>query len=122
MEEADKLRGKYEEAMDDDFNTADAISAIFELVKLANTTADASSTKAYVSFLKKNIEKLCDVLGIITEKKEEVLDSEIEEMIEARQQARKEKNFALADEIRGKLLDMGIVLEDTREGVKWKRV
>ena len=121
----DKLRdleAKAEGAMDDDFNTADAISVVFELVKLANTTADASSTKAYVSFLKKNIEKLCDVLGIITEKKEEVLDSDIEEMIAARQQARKDKNFALADEIRGKLLDMGIVLEDTREGVKWKRV
>ena len=121
MEEAGRLLGRFEEAMDDDFNTADAISVVFELVKLANTTADASSTKAYVSFLKKNIEKLCDVLGIITEKKEEVLDSDIEEMIAARQQARKDKNFALADEIRGKLLDMGIVLEDTREGVKWKR-
>ena len=121
MEEADKLRGKYEEAMDDDFNTADAISAIFELVKLANTTADESSTREFVSYMKTMIEELCDVLGIITEKKEEVLDSEIEEMIEARQQARKEKNFALADEIRGKLLDMGIILEDTREGVKWKR-
>ena len=119
--EADKLRSKYEEAMDDDFNTADAISAIFELVKLANTTADESRTREFVSYMKTMIEELCDVLGIITEKKEEVLDSEIEEMIEARQQARKDKNFALADEIRGKLLDMGIVLEDTREGVKWKR-
>ena len=119
--EADKLRGKYEEAMDDDFNTADAISAIFELVKLANTTADESSTREFVSYMRTMIEELCDVLGIITEKKEEVLDSEIEEMIAARQQARKEKNFALADEIRGKLLDMGIILEDTREGVKWKR-
>ena len=122
MEEAGKLLGRFEEAMDDDFNTADAISVVFELVKLANTTADSGSTKAYVSFLKKNIEPLCDVLGIITEKKEEVLDSDIEEMIAARQQARKDKDFALADEIRGKLLDMGIVLEDTREGVKWKRV
>ena len=121
MEEADKLRAKYEEAMDDDFNTADAISAVFELVKLANTTASEESSREYVSYLKKMIEELCDVLGIITEKKEEVLDSQIEEMIAARQQARKEKNFALADEIRGKLLDMGIILEDTREGVKWKR-
>ena len=121
MEEADKLRGKYEEAMDDDFNTADAISAIFELVKLANTTADESSTREFVSYMKTMIEELCDVLGIITEKKEEVLDSEIEEMIEARQQARKEKNFALADEIRGKPVEGGIILEDTREGVKWKR-
>ena len=121
VEEVDKLRAKYEEAMDDDFNTADAISAVFELVKLANTTASEESSREYVSYLKKMIEELCDVLGIITEKKEEVLDSQIEEMIAARQQARKEKNFALADEIRGKLLDMGIILEDTREGVKWKR-
>ena len=122
MAEADGLRRKYEAAMEDDFNTADAISAVFELVKLANSTADENSTKAYVSCMKKMIEELCDVLGIITEKKEEVLDAEVEEMIAARQQARKDRNFALADEIRGKLLDMGIVLEDTREGVKWKRV
>lgn len=119
--EANALVQKYEAAMEDDFNTADAISAVFELVKLSNSTAGEDSTKAYVSYLKETIEKLCDVLGIITEKKEEVLDSEIEELIAARQQARKDKNFALADEIRGKLLDMGIVLEDTREGVKWKR-
>ena len=121
MVEVQKLREKYEAAMEDDFNTADAVSAIFELVKLANSTADASSTKSYISCLLKEIEQLCDVLGIITERKAEVLDSEIEEMIAARQQARKDRNFALADEIRGKLLDMGIVLEDTREGVKWKR-
>ena len=106
----------------DSFNTADAISAVFELVKLANSTADENSTKAYVSYLKKMIEELCDVLGLITEKKEEALDSQVEEMIAARQQARKEKNFALADQIRGQLLEMGIVLEDTREGVKWKRI
>ncbi|MCB7318362.1 cysteine--tRNA ligase [Lacrimispora sp. 210928-DFI.3.58] len=122
MEAAGKLKAKFEEAMDDDFNTADAVSAVFELVKLANSTAAAGSTKAYVSFLNKTIKELCDVLGIITERGKEALDSEIEEMIAARQQARKAKNFALADEIRGKLLDMGIVLEDTREGVKWKRV
>ena len=121
MVEVQKLREKYEAAMEDDFNTADAVSAIFELVKLANSTADASSTKSYISCLLKEIEQLCGVLGIITERKAEVLDSEIEEMIAARQQARKDRNFALADEIRGKLLDMGIVLEDTREGVKWKR-
>ena len=122
MAQADALRGKYEAAMDDDFNTADAISAVFELVKLANSTADADSTARYVSYLKDMIQDLCDVLGIITERKAETLDSQVEELIAARQQARKEKNFALADEIRGKLLDMGIVLEDTREGVKWKRV
>ena len=113
---------KYEAAMEDDFNTADAVSAIFELVKLANSTADSSSTGKYVSSLRETIGQLCDVLGIITERKAEILDSEIEAMIEERQQARKAKNFALADEIRGRLLDMGIALEDTREGVKWKRV
>ncbi|WP_394525848.1 cysteine--tRNA ligase [Lacrimispora sp. JR3] len=118
----EELVVKFETAMDDDFNTADAISAIFELVKLSNSTTDENSSAEYVSFLKETIEMLCDVLGIITEKKEEILDDEIEAMIEARQQARKDKNFGLADEIRGKLLDQGIVLEDTREGVKWKRI
>ena len=117
----DELVAKFEAAMDDDFNTADAVSAIFELVKLANSTANEESTRAYAELLAGTIEKLSDVLGIITERKAEVLDSEVEELIAARQQARKEKNFALADEIRQKLLDMGIVLEDTREGVKWKR-
>lgn len=116
-----ELIAKFEAAMDDDFNTADAVSAIFELVKLANSTANEESSKAYVDLLKETISKLSDVLGIITERKAEVLDSEIEELITARQQARKEKNFARADEIRQQLLDMGIILEDTREGVKWKR-
>lgn len=113
---------KYEAAMDDDFNTADAISAIFELVKLSNSTTDEESSLEYVTLLKNTIEKLCDILGIITEKEEVILAEEIEAMIAARQQARKDKDFALADEIRGKLLNQGIVLEDTREGVKWKRV
>lgn len=122
LETKAELVKKFEAAMDDDFNTADAISAVFELVKLSNSTISEESGKAYLSEFKKEIETLCGVLGIITEKKKEALDSEIEAMIEARQQARKSKNFALADEIRGKLLDMGIVLEDTREGVKWKRV
>jgi len=117
-----ELVSKYEAAMDDDFNTADAISAIFELVKLSNSTTNEDSSKEYVTYLKESIERLCDVLGIITEKEKEILDEEIETMIAGRQQARKDKNFALADEIRGKLLEKGIVLEDTREGVKWKRI
>ena len=120
-ETAKEFVGKFEAAMEDDFNTADAITAIFELVKLSNSTVSETSSKAYVDLLKETIEKLCGVMGIITERKAEVLDSEIEEMIAAGQAARKAKNFALADEIRQKLLDMGIVLEDTREGVKWKR-
>ncbi|WP_273394234.1 cysteine--tRNA ligase [Clostridium sp. AF02-29] len=117
----EELVQKFETAMDDDFNTADAISAIFEIVRLSNSTILEASTKAYVSYVKETMDKLCDVLGIITEKKEEILDSEVEDLIAKRQQARKDKNFALADEIRGQLLDMGIILEDTREGVKWKR-
>ena len=117
----EELVQKLETAMDDDFNTADAISAIFEIVRLSNSTISEASTKAYVSYVKETMDKLCDVLGIITEKKEEILDSEVEDLIAKRQQARKDKNFALADEIRGQLLDMGIILEDTREGVKWKR-
>lgn len=121
-ERVEELRQKYETAMDDDFNTADAIAAIFELVKLSNSTADESSTKAYAGLCRDTIETLCGILGIITERETEILDSEIEALIEARRQARKNKDFSLADEIRSKLLDMGIVLEDTREGVKWKRV
>ena len=125
-EEENKAKGealaaKYEAAMEDDFNTADAISAVFELIKLANSTVTEESSKAYVSWLKEELERLCEVLGIETEKKKEVLDAEIERMIEERQAARKAKNFALADEIRGRRLEMGIILEDTREGVKWKR-
>ena len=120
LEEANALKAKYEAAMEDDFNTADAIAAIFELVKLANVTAEGGS-KAYVQQLLDMIVQLCDILGIITEKKEELLDDDIEALIEERQAARKAKNFARADEIRDLLADKGIILEDTRAGVKWKR-
>jgi Cysteinyl-tRNA synthetase len=122
LAQAGEFTKKFEAAMEDDFNTADAIAAVFELVKLSNSTVSPDSSAAYIDFMKELLEKLCGVLGILTVRKAEALDEEIEAMIEARQQARKAKNFALADEIRGKLLDMGIVLEDTREGVKWKRV
>jgi cysteinyl-tRNA synthetase len=107
--------------MEDDFNTADAIAAVFEMIRLANSTVGETSTAAYVSRFLAEVEKLCQVLGIITEKKEELLDSEVEALIEKRKQARKDKNFALADQIRQELADQGILLEDTREGVKWKR-
>ena len=120
-EEAVKYEKAFDDSMDDDFNTADAIAAIFDLVKFANTTADEKSSKAYAEALREKIQELCDIMGLITEKKEELLDEDIEKLIEERQAARKAKNFARADEIRAELLEKGIVLEDTREGVKWKR-
>lgn len=113
---------KFEDAMDDDFNTADALAAVFELVKFANTRVNEENTGAFAGSLLDILVKLCDVLGLIVLKKEEVLDKDIEALIEERQAARKAKDFARADEIRGRLLDMGIELKDTREGVKWKRV
>ena len=112
---------KFDEAMDDDFNTADAIAAIFELVKYANSNVTAENTKAFINTVKEKIVSLADILGLIVEKEEEILDSDIEKLIEERQAARKEKNFARADEIRNLLLEKGIVLKDTREGVKWER-
>ena len=98
-DEMDAFVKKYEDAMDDDLNTADAISVIFELVKYANVNVTEESSKATVELVLNTIEKLC----------------------EERQAARKAKNFARADEIRDQLSSMGIILEDTREGVKWKR-
>ena len=112
---------KFDEAMDDDFNTADAIAVIFELVKYANSNVTADDTKVFINTVKEKIVSLADILGLIVEKEEEILDSDIEKLIEERQAARKEKNFARADEIRNLLLEKGIVLKDTREGVKWER-
>ena len=117
----DALVAKYEAAMEDDFNTADAISAIFEMVKAANIHVTENSTAAFRDQVLSEIIKLCDVLGIKTEKKEELLDDEIQALIDERQAARKAKNFARADEIRDELLAKGIILKDTREGVKWSR-
>ena len=114
-------RKKFEDAMDDDLNTADAISAIFELVKFANTNVSEASSAEFAGALLDTMVKLCDVLGLKAVKTEEILDKEIEDLIAERQEARKAKNFARADEIRDELLAKGIILKDTREGVKWKR-
>lgn len=121
LEETKKFEENFDDSMDDDFNTADAIAAVFDLVKFANTNVAEGSSKAFADALREKIQSLCDILGIITEKKAELLDADIEQLIEERQAARKAKNFARADEIRNELLEKGIVLEDTREGVKWKR-
>ena len=112
---------KFEAAMEDDANTADAVSAVFELVKFANSNTSSENSKEYLDALYDRLNTLGGVLGIRVERKEEILDTEIEGLIAERQAARKEKNFARADEIRDLLLEKGIVLEDTREGVKWKR-
>ncbi|MBR0153744.1 MAG: cysteine--tRNA ligase [Lachnospiraceae bacterium] len=112
---------KFEDVMDDDFNTADAITAVFDLVKYANSTIDETYSKEVVTYVKDKIVMLADILGLIVEPKEELLDADIEALIEERQAARKARNFARADEIRDELKAKGILLEDTREGVKWKR-
>ena len=121
LEEAKKLAKKFDDAMDDDFNTADAISVVFELVRLANSSVNENSTKAFGQSLLDELLELGGILGLVFEGKEEILDEEIEKLIAERQAARKERNFRRADEIRAELLEKGIVLEDTREGVKWKR-
>ena len=112
---------EFEDAMDDDFNTADAVAAVFDLVKYLNTNTSEESSGEYLDALLKRLVTLTDVLGLIVDKKEEMLAEDIEKMIEERQAARKAKDFAKADAIRDELLSRGIILEDTREGVKWKK-
>ncbi len=121
LDTTNEVFNKFEASMDDDFNTADAIAAVFELVKLANTNSSTDSTKAFISQMKEKIITLTDVLGLKVEKENEMLDEEIDSLIAQRQQARKDRDFKRADEIRDMLLEKGIVLEDTREGVRWKR-
>ena len=121
LKEAEGFVTKFEAAMDDDFNTADALAAIFELVKFANTNVDENSSREFAGGLYEELFKLSDVLGLKIEKKEEILDKEVEDLIQERQAARKAKDFKRADEIRDELLKKGIILKDTREGVKWQR-
>ena len=121
LKEAQGFALKFEEAMDDDFNTADALSAIFELVKFANTWASDGSSRAFLSGLKEEIEQLSDICGLMVNRKTQMLEEDVERLIQERQAARKAKDFQRADEIREMLLEKGIILEDTREGGKWKR-
>lgn len=121
LEKAQAYADKFDQAMDDDFNTADALAAIFELVKFANTLGEESHSKAFWNALGEEIKTLADICGLTVETKQELLAEDIEALIQERQDARKAKNFARADEIRNELLEKGIILEDTREGVKWKR-
>ena len=121
VQEAEGFGDKFDQAMEDDFNTADAIAAIFELVKFANSHTDANSSREFLQKMKGEIMELCGVCGLIVEKQQEMPQGDIEALIAERQAARKAKNFQRADEIREELLGRGIILEDTREGVKWKR-
>ena len=123
LDEAKEYITKFEEAMDDDCNTANAISAVFELVKFANSNLNEGSTKEFATGVYEILDKLCNVLGIILEKEEEKVGDEdyIEEMIAKRAQAKKDRDFAMADQIRDELAAKGIVLKDTREGTKWSR-
>lgn len=121
LDEFIEYNKKFEAAMEDDFNTASAISVVFEMVRLANSKITADNSKELIESVKGTIEVLCDILGVETEEEETLLDEDIEKLIEERQQARKDRNFARADEIRDTLLSKGIILEDTREGVRWKK-
>ena len=123
LDEAKEYITKFEEAMDDDCNTANAISAVFELVKFANNNLNEGSTKEFAAGVYEILDTLCNVLGIILEKEEEKVGDEdyIEEMIAKRAQAKKDRDFAMADQIRDELAAKGIVLKDTREGTKWSR-
>ena len=122
QDELASFRQKFIDAMDDDVNTADAVSAIFELAKFMNSNITENSSKEFAQKALDEFNELTGVLNIVNkDKKEDILDEEIEKLIEQRTEAKKNKNFQLADEIRQQLLDKGIVLEDTRQGVKWKR-
>jgi len=118
-----KYRERFIEAMDDDFNTADAVAVIFELVRESNSiTAEDNPSKEFANAALKMLNELIDVLGLLYgDENEKSLDTEVESLINKRQAARSEKNWAEADKIRDRLNEMGIILEDTPQGVKWKR-
>ncbi|MGO5091392.1 cysteine--tRNA ligase [Clostridium sp. LCP25S3_F10] len=120
--ELEKYKEKYIEKMDDDFNTADAISVIFDLIRDINTNVTIESSKALVEYALDLIKELGNPLGILQKSTKANLEEEIEKLIEERQKARKEKNWALADKIRDDLKEKGIVLEDTPQGVRWKQI
>ncbi|MCG2729776.1 MAG: class I tRNA ligase family protein, partial [Acetobacterium sp.] len=121
MDSLAKYKKDFVAAMEDDINTADAIAVIFELVRDLNSNLDATSSKPTIIAGQALFTELANVLGLAVKAKETNLDEAVEDLIAQRQAARKAKDFKRADEIRDELLAMGIVLEDTREGVKWKK-
>lgn len=121
LKEIDEFKDGFIQAMEDDINTADAVASIFELVKYTNTNFNENTPKPIIEKTYKYLMELSKVLGILT-KKDEILEEEIIDLINKRTEARKNKEYKLADEIRDKLKDRGILLEDTPNGVKWKRI
>lgn len=117
----DEYRRRFDEAMDDDLNTADAVGVLFELVRAVNTAVEGAPTRAFAKVSRAMIGEFADVLGLLYRQKKDNLDDEVEKLIQARQAARKAKNFAEADRIRDQLKAMGIELMDTPQGVKWKK-
>jgi len=121
-EHLNKYKQRYIEKMDDDFNTADAISVIFDLIRDVNTNIDENSSMDMIKYSLDLIRELGFPLGILQRSKRGNIETEIELLIEKRQKARQNKNWALADKIRDDLKDKGIILEDTSGGVRWKRI
>lgn len=119
--ELESYKTKFINAMEDDLNTADAVSAIFELSKFINTNVNETSSVEFAKMCLDKFNELTGVLNIVNKKNDDILDKDIEELIQKRADAKKNKDFKLADDIRQELLDKGIVLEDTRQGTKWKR-
>ena len=122
VNELESYKTKFINSMEDDLNTADAVSAIFELSKFINTNVNEESSLEFAKMCLDKFNELTEVLNIVNKKNDDILDKDIEELIQKRADAKKNKDFKLADEIRQELLDKGIVLEDTRQGTKWKRV
>lgn len=120
-EELNSFRQRFINAMDDDLNTADAVSIIFELAKFVNSNVNENSTKEFAKKVLDEFNELTGVLNVVNKKNEDMLDEEVEKLIQQRTEAKKNRDFKLADEIRDELLEKGIVLEDTRQGVKWRR-
>ena len=123
ISQADAYRVQFEEAMDDDFNTANALSAIFELVTFINSHADGNASRDLLLAFHKELAALTDICGLTLERKNDLAEDEVA-YIEAKiaeRKAKKARDFARADAIRAELKEKGIILEDTREGVKWKK-
>lgn len=118
----DGYRNKFIEKMDDDFNTADAISVLFDLIKDINCNINSESSKEIIEYALSLIRELGSTMSILQKSTKQSLEDEIEMLIEERQKARKEKNWALSDKIRDELKARGIVLEDTPQGVRWKKI